>query len=308
MAVEAGPPDALRAAEVEHLRGQIALDQRRGSDAARLLLSAARRLEPLDPGLARETHLEALGRPRCGPATWTTPVAVLEAAEAARAAPPGPGPPRAVDVLLDALALRLTRDTRRPRRRWPERWNWSSRRTSPTDEADRWLWLASVQDQPASSRVELWDFESWHALAARQARFARDAGALVHLQFALNYLAWTHLLAGELTAAAQMIEEDHLIAEATGNPPVADTEMMLAAWRGREAAASELIEATRAEATARGLGRLVRLRGLRERGAATTASAATTPRATPPGGRSSATSWARAPGGLRAGRGSGQDR
>ena len=31
-----------------------------------------------------------------------------EAAEAARAAPPGPDPPRAVDVLLDALALRFT--------------------------------------------------------------------------------------------------------------------------------------------------------------------------------------------------------
>ena len=46
---------------MEHLRGQIALDQRRGSDAARLLLSAARRLEPLDAGLARETYLEALG-------------------------------------------------------------------------------------------------------------------------------------------------------------------------------------------------------------------------------------------------------
>ena len=52
----------LRTAEVEHLRGQIALDQRRGSDAARLLLSAARRLEPLNAALARETYLEALGR------------------------------------------------------------------------------------------------------------------------------------------------------------------------------------------------------------------------------------------------------
>ena len=44
VAVEAGPLDALQAAEVERLRGQIALDQRRGGDAARLLLSAARRL------------------------------------------------------------------------------------------------------------------------------------------------------------------------------------------------------------------------------------------------------------------------
>src|SRR6185437_3153579 len=92
VAAEAGPGDALRTAEVEHLRGQIALDQRRGQDATRLLLSAAHQFEPLNPGLARETHLEAL---------W-------KAAEAARAAPPGPDPPRVVDVLLDALALRFT--------------------------------------------------------------------------------------------------------------------------------------------------------------------------------------------------------
>src|SRR6202022_1144895 len=60
VAVEAGQLDALRTAEVEHLRGQIALQQQRGGAAARLLLSAARRLEPLDADSARETHLEAL--------------------------------------------------------------------------------------------------------------------------------------------------------------------------------------------------------------------------------------------------------
>ena len=60
VAVEAGPPDALRTAEVEHLRGQIASVQQRGGDAARLLLSAARRLEPLNVNFARETHLESL--------------------------------------------------------------------------------------------------------------------------------------------------------------------------------------------------------------------------------------------------------
>src|SRR5260370_35768604 len=67
----AGPPDALSAAQAEHLRGQIALDQQRGT-APRLLLGAARLLDPLNPSLAREAHLEALsaasrtppGRPR----------------------------------------------------------------------------------------------------------------------------------------------------------------------------------------------------------------------------------------------------
>src|SRR5438034_2345835 len=95
-------------AEAEHLRGQIALEQQRPSDAARLLLSAARRLTPLDAPLARETHLEALVA-----ALWAGDLdrtgGVLAAAEAARSAPAGPEPPRAVDVALDALAIGLTR-------------------------------------------------------------------------------------------------------------------------------------------------------------------------------------------------------
>ena len=45
---------------VERLRGQIALASSHGRDAAPLLLKAAKRLESLDVGLARETYLEAL--------------------------------------------------------------------------------------------------------------------------------------------------------------------------------------------------------------------------------------------------------
>jgi ATP/maltotriose-dependent transcriptional regulator MalT len=56
-----------------------------------------------------------------------------------------------------------------------------------------------------------------------------------------------------------MLEEDRLIAEATGNTPTAYTEMMLAAWRGREEQAAAAIDATVREATARGLGRFVTL-------------------------------------------------
>ena len=66
-----------------------------------------------------------------------------------------------------------------------------------------------------------------------------------------------HLLAGELATAARLIDEDRLIADATGNPPVAYTATTLAAWRGQEAPAAELIEATVQEATARGQGRLI---------------------------------------------------
>jgi DNA-binding CsgD family transcriptional regulator len=63
------------------------------------------------------------------------------------------------------------------------------------------------------------------------------------------------VLAGEGAAAERLREENRLIAEATGNPPTGYTEMMLAAWQGREQEASRQIEATIQEATARGAGR-----------------------------------------------------
>ena len=218
VAAEAGPLDALQAAEVERLRGQIAADQDRGSDAARLLLSAARRLEPLDAALARETHLEALGAAMLA-GDLDRPGGVREAAEAARAAPPGPDPPRAVDVAARRGRAAVDRGIRggragadpgagaasRPGRR--------RRRSPPLALAGR------RESRQHLIAMELWDFESWHALAARQVQVARDMGALVHLQFALNFLGLLHLLAGELSAAERLIEEDRLIAEATGNPP-----------------------------------------------------------------------------------------
>ena len=258
VAVEAGPPDPLRAAEVEHLRGQIAALQRRSGDGARLLLSAARRLERLDAAQARETYLEALAV-----AVWAGdlgfPGGVRAAAEAARSAPPAPEPPRVADVLLDAFALRLTEGYAAAAPAMARAVELVLALDVGTDlEADRGLWLAGAGASQMAAQ-ELWDAESWHTLAARMARFARDTGALVLLQFGLNFLAVPHLLAGELATAARLIEEDRLIAEATGNPPAAYAAMTLAAWRGQEAPATELIETTVQEATARGQGRLVNL-------------------------------------------------
>ena len=248
VAVEADPLNAQQAAEVERLRGQIALEQRRGSEADRLLLSAARRLESVNADLARGTYLDALVA-----AIWANEMAspgVREAAEAARTAPRGPVPPRAIDVLLDAVALRMTEGYAAAAPVLTRALDMFLAVDFSSGESDRWLWLAAGRIGQIIA-MELWDFESWRTLAAGQVRFARSTGALMHLAFALNYLARTHILAGELTAATRLVEEDHLIADAAGNPPIADTAMMLAAWRGQEHEASELIDAVSREATAR---------------------------------------------------------
>ena len=251
VAVEAGPPDALRIAEVEYLRGQIALVHRRGTDAARLLLSAARRLESLNPYLARETYLEALGA-----AIWAgdldNPHCLLDTAEAARAAPPGPDPPRAVDVLLDALAIRLTDGYAAARPALTRALTLALAPDAASEETGRWL----IHERVLTG-LELWDDKASHALAAREAQFARETGAPLYWRLALYLLAGSNILAGELATAALLVDEDRLIGEVTGTSPIANAAMMLAAWRGQEAQAAELIEATEREATAGGVGRLV---------------------------------------------------
>jgi DNA-binding CsgD family transcriptional regulator len=255
--VEAGPLDGLQAAEVERLRGQIAADQGHGSGAARLLLRAARLLEPLDAALARETYLEALWAAAAA-GDLGRPGGVRQAAEAARDAPPGPGPPRAVDVVLDALALRLTEGHAAAAAALTRALEVLVTLDVGAGETRRRLWLAGGRAS-ITFALELWDFDSWHALAAHQVQVARDMGALVQLQLAISNLGVHQLVAGELAATGRLIEEDRLIAEATGNPPVAYPAMMLAAWQGREQEAAELIEATVQLATESGLGVLTGL-------------------------------------------------
>jgi DNA-binding CsgD family transcriptional regulator len=255
VAVEAAPLDPLQTVELQRLRGQIALMQRRGSDAAPLLLDAARQLESRDVDLARETHLEALGA-----VIWTAGLGragdLAEAAEAARAAPPRTGAPRAVDVLFDGLVLRWTQGYAAAAATLALTVELCLTLDVPTDDVGRWRWLHCATTS-AEVAFELWDADSAPALAARVVRFARDTGALGSLQYALNVLAKCHLLAGELSTATLMAEEGRLIGEVTGNPQVGDVEMVLAAWRGQQTKASELIEAALREPSADGRGAVV---------------------------------------------------
>ena len=56
---EAGPLDELQRARTDVLHAQLVFVSSRGTDAIPLLLAAARRLEPLDVSLARETYVDA---------------------------------------------------------------------------------------------------------------------------------------------------------------------------------------------------------------------------------------------------------
>ena len=251
-AAEEGPLNELQHGRLERLRAQLAFALRRGSDAPPLLLSAAQRLEPLDAMLARETYLEAIaaaifaGRLSSGPG-------VLEVAEAASAAPPAPEPPRTIDLLLDGLATRFTEGYAAGVPALRRALDAVSEDDGHTEDDIRWLWLA------CRIAPDLWEDETWHELATRQLRLARDAGALTVLPLAATYRAGVHVHAGEFAAAAALIEEADAITAATGNAPLMYTSLVLAAWRGQEAQAVELIEASREDATRRGEGRAVTL-------------------------------------------------
>jgi DNA-binding CsgD family transcriptional regulator len=246
--VQDGALDELGRGRADLLRGQIALEQRHGGEAGRLFLLAARELEPLDPELARETYLEALA------GAMSSDVEVVggapAVAEAARAAPTGTAPARTVDVLLDAFAIRLTEGYAAAAPTLARALELLLAIDVCDDDVGRWLSASSTRNSNIVA-LEMWDDEALHRLAARQVQVARDAGALVHLQFALSFLARSHMLSGDLTAATVMLDEARSIAEATGNPALVNAPMILAAWRGQEARASELIEATSEEAAVR---------------------------------------------------------
>jgi DNA-binding CsgD family transcriptional regulator len=210
-----------------------------------LLLDAARQLELLDLRLARETYLEAL---RAASIAGRLGGGVLEAADAARRARPPQGMPRASDLLLDGLAARFTDGyaASAPALKHALGAVLGQGRSGGRDV--RWPWIAR--------RVapDLFDDDAWHELATRNVQIARDAGALAVLPLALNFLAGIRTLDGSLDTAAALIEEADAIADATGTAPILFGRLLLAGFRGREAQASALIEATEPTGIARGEG------------------------------------------------------
>jgi hypothetical protein len=85
---------------------------------------------------------------------------VRAAAEAARAAPPGPGPPRAVDALLDGFVLRLTQGHAAAAPSLTRALELSLALDVTDDEVGRSRWLAGGRAS-AIVALELWDAESW---------------------------------------------------------------------------------------------------------------------------------------------------
>jgi hypothetical protein len=239
---EAGGLDELDRALAELLRAQLASTVNPSCETLPLLLRAAQQLEPLDSDLARDTYLEALW------AAWLAGGArATEVAEAARNARPVSEPSRAVDLLLDGLATRFADGDLHavPIIKHALR-TFRSPDHPQEEEGLHGLWLACIL------AAHLWDEQAWEALASRQTRLAREAGALAALPLALNASIAVHACLGELRTAGSLAEELEAIIDATRIQLAPYGPLVLAAWRGRDPEAAELFKATNNEALRRG--------------------------------------------------------
>jgi DNA-binding CsgD family transcriptional regulator len=242
----AGSLDELEQARAQLLRAEITFAMTRGRDAPPLLIEAARRLEPLDPRLARETNHEAFaaalsadrlvrgGDPR-------------EVATAVLAADWEPST-RASDLLLDGLAvftcegyvagapaLKVAVQAFRDQR-------------LPEEDELRWLWLAGRVARALA------DDGAWDELTARNLELARRTGAFSALPVALTDRVVVELVSGRIGVATSLAAEADAVVEATASHLPQRNSITLANWRGRDAEAVAQSEARRQEVLRRGEG------------------------------------------------------
>jgi DNA-binding CsgD family transcriptional regulator len=243
-----GPLDELGRARAELVQARIVFALERGGEATSLLLQAAKRLEPLDVGLARDTYLEALAAAQFAGRLANPAEDVLAIARAALAAPEPPQPPRAADLLLDGLAKLIAEGYQSGAALVKEALDAFRRVDLPTEEAVRWTWLAG------RTAVDVWDFDGWELFAERMVSVAREQGALSALPLGLILRMGAYLYAGELDAGALLLEEVDAINEATGTRIAPYGPVSLVAWRGRECEAEALIKEAVDGVTTRGEG------------------------------------------------------
>src|SRR6266566_3692633 len=242
---QAGPLDELQRARGDLLRAQIAFASSHGRDAPPLMLSAAKQLEALDVGLARETYLEAFTAAlfvgRLSPA-------VGDVARAARMAPAplAPARPRSAPGRPGAAGHGglCGRDAR------PE--TGAARLPQSGHLGGGGAELAVARRTGGHGGVGRRDM-AHPGQPSRQARVMR--GHSVSSPSRSGPASFLHAHAGELEQGAALIAEAQAVADATGSQLGPYGALGVAAWRGREAEATELIRATMDGVTSRGEGR-----------------------------------------------------
>jgi DNA-binding NarL/FixJ family response regulator len=239
--------DELKKAQLDALLGQIAFARSRGNEVSPLMLRAASRLEQVDLKLARDTYLDALIA-----AIFSGHLAVeanvLAVAKAARAISSSDGPLRASDLLLDGLSLLIT-DGFKSGTAVLKAALGAFRGDDPsTEERLRWSWIAG------GTAGFIWDHETWDVLTARQEQLARDVGALSLLPITLGTRVGVCLYAGDVAGARSLVDQIQVVTDASDNRRFPNAALFLAAFRGDEREARQLIETITRDSQSKGEG------------------------------------------------------
>jgi DNA-binding CsgD family transcriptional regulator len=212
-----GIHDPRSRAMADRLDGTIRIARGQPSEAASILVRAARAFRARDPHEARACALSALDA--ASQAGWSASRPVLrEIAETIEALPEVGSPASAADLLLRGYAARVTGGP-----------------ASAVPALRRALAVFLADDAAADIGVhqlylvilaatELYDDEALDALTQRWVRLAREKGALVTVQYALLVRGmFADVPSGRLAAARAAAEESRALAEAAGTPGLGGT-------------------------------------------------------------------------------------
>jgi DNA-binding CsgD family transcriptional regulator len=247
--VDDNPGDTSLAAQTALLRARLALSSRRGRDAPALLLAAAEGLRTVDPSTARETYLHALMAALfVGHQATDSSTSASAIAEAARHAPDATEPPRAIDLLLDALVVRLTGDYAAAAPIMQKALDAYLREDSEGVSDPRWHAISHIVS------LDLFDLPACMALVTNHLQKLRAAGNLTILATALFQNAGLSVYAGRLDQAMMFLEEADALIAATGTPAHGSIRPLIAAYRGQEQLCLTLVESVVAESMSRGEG------------------------------------------------------
>ncbi|SDW67679.1 regulatory protein, luxR family [Amycolatopsis xylanica] len=231
---EAGALDERTHATVDLLRGRLSFIRHAHGDGAASMLSAARRLAPLDAERSRDHFLDALEMGLLvGRAAGVMDTVVTQA----RSAPPAPEPPD----FLDALIL-LTTDGYEPAV--------PLLRTVLLD-AGKWTRRPALATTIAA---DLWDAEAHTKISEWLVAAGRDGGSPHVLRLGLAQVACGAVQAGDFGKAMSAIAEEEAIADALGVPALLYPQAHLVGMRGRRQDLLDLTERASALASTMDLG------------------------------------------------------
>ncbi|MFD7678556.1 AAA family ATPase [Streptomyces sp. NPDC060187] len=235
-AAELSHLDGPQSAQAMLLRGQIMSASKSASAGLPLLLKAARRLQPFDAKLSRETYRDAVyaaltaGRLASG--------GVRDVAEAVLSAPAVTRTATPEDLLLTGLAQVIVEGYTVGAPVLLQAVDaFSANELTPAESLG---WLPLVCRMAHTT----WDFEAWSELSARLVDLARGTGALTVLASSLLLRLSNRVFAGDLRGADSLVAEANAIGEATGSSFFAHYgALVVEPFKGRESTTRQAIEA-----------------------------------------------------------------